>query len=121
MSSFDSTRFEHVVADLSYLAPFTGTARVRVYPPSSRRTTERLPRERKRMPIYNCRPMMSEFTLDEAGFEVRPHKTAFTDFYLSEQVEEKYYPEVAAFLKEVTGAVQVFIFDHNVRSQVVLP
>ena len=37
---------------------------------------------------------------------------------IARTIKEKYYPEAAALLKEATGAVEVFIFDHNVRSQV---
>ena len=69
------------------------------------------------MPVYDCRPIAAQLTLDEAGFELHAHRSAFNEFYDAERVRERYYPEVASLLKDATGALEVFVFDHNVRSQ----
>ena len=111
------SELDYVTADLAYTTVSDETAQVRVFPPSSGRGIEWPPRKRMAMPIYNCRPVMNEPSLDEAGFEVRAHRSAFTDFYDPEKVKADYYPEVAAVLKEATGALYVMVFDHNVRNQ----
>jgi len=53
--------------------------------------------------------------LDDNGFELfhRPSKhTAFTD---DTEIEREYYPESIDYIKEVTGASRVVIFDHTIR------
>jgi hypothetical protein len=52
------------------------------------------------------------------GFELLPEKSQVpkTDFFDSELVVKYYYPECAEIIKECTGANQVFMFDHNIRS-----
>jgi len=50
------------------------------------------------------------------GFELRAHRSEFTDFYDEAAVRERYYPEVQAAMREMTGALAVVVFDHNVRS-----
>ena len=109
---------EHVMTELAYTVCSQGTAQIRVFPPSSGRVPERPDVERCRMPIYDCRPIAAKLTLDEAGFEFLTHASRFVSFYNSDRVRSEYYPETAALLKEATGAQEVFIFDHNVRSRV---
>ncbi|MGB0637452.1 MAG: CmcJ/NvfI family oxidoreductase [Gammaproteobacteria bacterium] len=62
----------------------------------------------------NTKPL----TLHSNGFELLPKKSSDlkTDFFDSERVVKYYYPECAEIIKESTGANQVFMFDHNVRS-----
>ena len=69
------------------------------------------------MPVYNCRPVASHLSLDEAGFELRPHRSGCRNFYDVREVRENYYPEVASLLEAALGALRVFVFDHNVRSR----
>ena len=69
------------------------------------------------MPVYDCRPIAAELTLDEAGFELRTHRSAFRGFFDEREVRAHYYPEVASLLERATGALRVFVFDHNVRSR----
>lgn len=113
----DETRLAHVTAAMNYTQPMEGRALVRVFPPASGRPIETPPRERVDVPVYDCRPIASELTLDDAGFELRRSAITFRDFYDAERVREAYYPEVVATLKEATGAEAVFVFDHNVRNQ----
>ena len=65
--------------------------------------------------IANGRLMAQPHRLDRNGFELIRHDTAFTDFDDPEAIEQRYYPEMAALLKQATGASQVLVFDHNVR------
>ena len=57
-------------------------------------------------------------SLHSNGFELLPRKSQdpMTDFFNSERVVKYYYPECAEIIKESTGADQVFMFDHNIRS-----
>jgi len=57
-------------------------------------------------------------TLAQHGFEQHTHRLVRRDldFLRHEPVVREYYPECAAFLREVTGAAHVYAFDHNVRS-----
>ena len=57
-------------------------------------------------------------SLHSNGFELLSRKSQdpMTDFFDSERVVKYYYPECAEIIKECTGADQVFMFDHNIRS-----
>jgi hypothetical protein len=55
------------------------------------------------------------FSLDRQGFLFRRHETAVVDFYDPAEIEQVYYPEVEALLKQVTGAEKVVTFDHTLR------
>ena len=106
-----------VMAELCYTIPQEEPLKVRAFPPSSGLKLESPPRERHRMPVYNCRPVASHLSLDEAGFELRPHRSGCRNFYDVREVRENYYPEVASLLEAALGALRVFVFDHNVRSR----
>ena len=108
---------DYVMAELCYTVPQTEPLKVRAFPPSSGRKLERPPRERCRMPVYDCRPIAADLTLDGAGFVLRAHRSRFRDFFDEHEVREHYYPEVASLLEAATGALRVFVFDHNVRSR----
>jgi hypothetical protein len=69
------------------------------------------------VPIHNARPMLSHASLDREGFAVTRQTSAVTNFYDADEVRKVYYPEVERLVREVTGAVKVHVFDHNVRSR----
>lgn len=68
------------------------------------------------VPIRDARPLAGSLSVRREGFEFHKHQTAVTDFYDADQVEGAYTAEVEAFLKAVTGADKVAVFDHLVRS-----
>jgi hypothetical protein len=105
-----------VDAPLTYLAPGDGPVEVRVYPPASGRETVRPESARHVMPIRDARPVAGRLRLDEQGFELGSHPTAFAGFYDEAAVRRRYYPEVQRILKKRMGALAVIVFDHNVRS-----
>ena len=72
--------------------------------------------ERHTVLIQDLRPLTSALSLDEEGFELRRHETAADDLYDDDVVENVYYPEIEALLREVTGASRVIIFDATRRS-----
>jgi hypothetical protein len=105
-----------VTAQLAYLAPGIERAEVRVFPPSSGLPAQRPASAPRAMPIHDARPIISDLRLDEHGFELHAQRSAFADFYDEPAVRERYYPEVRAILRSLTGALEVIVFDHNVRS-----
>jgi hypothetical protein len=116
-----------VEASLHYLAPDDRWERqapesdrvhVRVHPPSSGIATVRPPSVGVRVRIYDGRPIASELELDVQGFELYEHRSVFADYYDAAAVERRYYPEVRDVLRLLTGARDVIVFDHNVRSSV---
>jgi hypothetical protein len=68
------------------------------------------------VPIRDARPIASQLSLDEHGFELRRHATNVSDFYDKDHLEAVYYPEVERILKQATGAEKIVIFDHTIRS-----
>lgn len=111
-------RLPAVEAELTFIAPAPGPAEVRVYPPNSGRGTVRPASVRHRVPVRDARPMADRLRLDEQGFELRAHRSAFGEFYDETAVRARYYPEVEAAVRAMTGALAVICFDHNVRSAV---
>ena len=66
--------------------------------------------------IQNGRTAARTFSLDGNGFVFVEHKSAVTDFFDQRQLEAVYYPEVAALIKDLSGAKRVHVFDHTLRS-----
>ncbi|HXR24318.1 MAG TPA: CmcJ/NvfI family oxidoreductase, partial [Candidatus Binataceae bacterium] len=67
------------------------------------------------LPVYNGRAVADRLTLDGQGFAFVRHETKVVNFYDPDEVRRVYYPEVAQLVKDVTGAIRVEVFDHNVR------
>ncbi|UTW51051.1 methyltransferase [bacterium SCSIO 12827] len=67
--------------------------------------------------MHDARALTPAASLDVQGFELATMPTAMADFYDEARIEAVYYPEITAFLKRVTGAADVHIFDHTVRVQ----
>jgi hypothetical protein len=93
-----------------------GPIEVRAYPPSSGLEPLRPESEPHTIEIRDMRPIADRLRLDEQGFELHAHRTAFNDFYNEAAVRERYYPEVERAVQSLTGALAVIVFDHNVRS-----
>jgi hypothetical protein len=108
----------YVRAQLTYLAPGNDRAEVRVYPPVSGLATVRPESVQHSVSIQDARPIGDRLRLDEQGFELRASRSGFRNFYDETAVRERYFPEVQDVLREITGALAVIVFDHNVRSAV---
>lgn len=67
--------------------------------------------------IEDIRGHEDEYKLDEAGFEYYIGSTALTrdDFGDDDAITRVYYPESEEYLKKVTGATRVVLFDHTIR------
>ncbi len=65
--------------------------------------------------VRDGRPLAPTFSLDRNGFVFVEHQTAVKDFF-AEPLEKVYYPEVAALIRQISGAKRVHVFDHTLRS-----
>jgi hypothetical protein len=108
---------DFVVARIAYLARDATRVGYRVWPPASGRAPESPPKEHHDTRIHDCRPIEADLSLDDAGFVLRSRPSAIHDFYDEELVRRDYLPEVERALRDETGALAVFAFDHNVRSK----
>ncbi len=116
-----SLQVEHlpaVQAKVSYIAPIDGPAQVRVFPLSSGTATTRPASVQHEVTIRDARTIHTSLTLDQQGFGLYRAPSAFGDFYNDTAVRERYYPEVSDAVRNLTGALEVLVFDHNVRSAV---
>ena len=105
-------------AKIAYLCAHEMTPEVRVFPPLSGKPVEAPANEYVEMTIADSRTWSHAPTLDEQGYSFHHHVSACTDFYDNRSVRNAYYPEVADAIKTLTGAREVFVFDHNVRSAI---
>jgi len=66
-------------------------------------------------PIFDGRPDSETFQIHKQGFQLVTSPTKASDFDNQKNVEGAYYDEVKAIVRDVTGANEVFVFDHIVR------
>ena len=76
--------------------------------------------EKKKMQVMNARNLIGskEISIDKNGFEMIPCNIHHLnlDFFNNKEVLDKYYIHCADFIKDRTGAKNVYAFDHNIRS-----
>jgi hypothetical protein len=108
----------YVEAELNYLAPMIERPRYYAYELEPGEPMSNLTPEPHQMQIHNLRPIADELDLDTQGFALLDQRTAVRDFWDDDEVRRVYYPEAERFLKEVTGASRIFIFDHLQRRRV---
>jgi hypothetical protein len=116
MSNVDS--LPYVEAELNYLAPMTERPRYYADEPQAGEPRSNLEPEPHQVRIHTLRPIAAELGLDVQGFALRQQKSAVQDFWDDEEVRRVYYPEAEQFLKDVTGANRIYIFDHLQRRRV---
>jgi len=66
--------------------------------------------------IHDGRPIRDSFELDTHGFEFVTHDTRVKDFTDEGERKRIYDPEVEALIKRTSGASEVVVFDHTVRT-----
>jgi hypothetical protein len=101
-----------VTATLNYLRPGSPRNRLYVAPGGHLTTTQYAPTE---VTISNGRPHLDDFGLDRSGFTLLRHRSAVTDFGDREQLDGTYTSEVAALVKEATGADEVVTLGWVIR------
>ncbi|KZT24833.1 hypothetical protein NEOLEDRAFT_1134504 [Neolentinus lepideus HHB14362 ss-1] len=68
-----------------------------------------------KMEIEDIRGKEEEYTLDTNGFQLYKRPSKHTEFVDDAEIREEYYPECIQFIKDLTGASEVLIFDHTIR------
>ena len=72
--------------------------------------------EPHRVEVRDARTLATRPSLDEQGFTLIARGMSVANFYDTTEVRSVYYPEVEELLKTATGAAEVVIFDHTLRS-----
>ncbi|MDT0634477.1 CmcJ/NvfI family oxidoreductase [Spectribacter hydrogenoxidans] len=67
------------------------------------------------VPIHDARPEADALSLEREGIAYRDRPVDIVDFYDDAEVRARYYPNVVALIRDVTGASRVEIFDHTRR------
>jgi hypothetical protein len=117
MNSITLLSTADVDANLHYLVPMAEKPIAYNYQPPPgipQRTGEYAPRL---LPIRDARVLAGPLSLDEQGFVLRSHQSAVRNFYDQAALREVYYPEVERLVKDLTGAVEVLVFDHTLRKR----
>ena len=65
--------------------------------------------------IANARSSSEDFKLHESGFEKTSHTLTNPDFDNASWIEDVLYKEVEGLVQKISGASDVFIFDHTIR------
>jgi len=108
----------YVEAELNYLGATSQRPRYYAYDRDDADPPAHMPLEPRRMPIHDLRPVADQLSLDVQGFALAEQRSAVRDFWDDDEVRRVYYPEAEEFIKQVTGASRVFIFDHLQRRRV---
>lgn len=67
--------------------------------------------------VEDVRSYMSTLHIDQQGLAFVQQQSAITNFYDDAAVRNTYYAEIQELVMAHTGAKEVFVFDHNVRSK----
>ncbi|MEY4546987.1 MAG: hypothetical protein RL685_3182 [Pseudomonadota bacterium] len=105
-----------IEAELLYAVPGGRRHVLYMYPPPP--GTPRLSGhyQPQRLPIADARSLGTELSIDVQGFSLHRHDTELLDAYDDSEVRAIYYPEMERLVREATGASEVLVFDHNLRS-----
>jgi hypothetical protein len=71
----------------------------------------------KTVRIHDARKLASELSFERNGFTLIEHRTD-VDLQDKAAVEQRYYPEAARIVRELTGASEVLVFLDVIRSEV---
>ncbi len=72
--------------------------------------------EDREVEIFDARELDCSPSLDTHGFALVPHTTSITDFYQFDDQRAHYEAEIKQLILEHTGASELLIFDHTLRS-----
>lgn len=105
-----------VEADLHYLVPMAERPVNYTYEPPSGIPRQNGAYKAFRLPIHDARPLVQDVSLDREGFALAEHYSVVSNFYDNDEVRRVYYAEAEQLLTQLTGALKVIVFDHNVRN-----
>lgn len=106
-----------VTATLNYVVDDGTPPEVYTYKPDPGVVPNTPKIDRQAMTITSVRDDIDQYRLDEQGFMFVSHRSALDNFWEPGAVEKTYYDEVAELVRAHTGASEVMIFDHNLRSR----
>ena len=102
-------------ASIKFLSVFDSKPKV-IIPKEGHGVVERSGDFEERLTLLtDGRDVAEQFTLDQNGFSFHRFKTEMEDFLDDTQVRKVYYREVQSFIKSITGAKTVHVFDHTIR------
>ncbi len=102
-------------ASIKFLSDFDSKPKV-IIPEERHGVVERSGDFEERLTLLtDGRDVAEQFTLDQNGFSFHRFKTEMEDFLDDTQVRKVYYREVQSFIKSITGAKTVHVFDHTIR------
>jgi hypothetical protein len=81
------------------------------------RETRRANTEFYDVDIVDARSLGAELDLDTTGFLLTSHPTRVADFRNDAEVRATYYPEVKGLLRKLTGADEVAVLHHVLRTE----
>ena len=67
--------------------------------------------------VRDARPKRNELSLDVNGFVLVDHASTVVDFSDEKTVKSSYYSEIEQLMRDLSGADEVFITNHLVRSE----
>jgi hypothetical protein len=105
--------FPGIQTEITYLAPGSFVNRRFVAPQREVNTGEYLSFP---VTVRDARPRQADFTIASHGFELKTHRSAVRDFYDKDEVTRIYPDEVAAAVREWTGADRVHTMSWMIRT-----
>lgn len=110
-----SATYQTVPTQVRYLASqWSNTDELpRIFDRDSRRSST----EKHDVLVRDARPMASAIRLDANGFELFKFRSPVSDFDDADKVTDVYHPAVAAFVKETTGADEIYVTHHLIRTE----
>ena len=115
MESEYNSSTQPIKATVKYLARHEKSPVFHIGVPQGEQTQNPPSFEKKTVLVHNARQNLTSFSLEEHGFEFKVQKLPEMDFLDKEAVIEKYYKVSENLVADVTGALRVIAFDHNVR------
>lgn len=105
-----------VEAVVAYMKPIREKPRRYLYQPPAGEPEVNWEPEPRRVAIVDARPVADSLSLARQGFVLRRGAAPAIDVDDEAAVRARYYPEMEAAVRALTGAARVIAFDHNVRS-----
>jgi len=104
-----------VVAEINYTRPGGPKPAVYLYETPERVEAIEERNEPHQIAIHSARPQLDDLSLDVQGFAVARGRTAVRNFDDPAELKAVYDAEVAALVKQATGARHALVFDHTIR------
>ena len=106
---------QYVPTQVRYLAPSWGKTNElpRIFDRDSRRANT----EKVDVLVRDARVVVDEISLDVNGFELFEYRSPISEFGNTKAVTDVYRPAIAEFVRQLTGASEVFITNHLIRTE----